>query len=1194
MSTVDLQLTPSAAGWQAAWSCDGHSIDPRIPLDSAAVRTLRGLAPRFLALFEQPGRPFQDPADLRLLGRALFDPVFAPAWPAVQAMLGAGPHLLRLRCAEPDLLNLPWELVELLPDLPLGCDPAWGLLRVPVEMPAPAPDPGPLRLLFLAAAPTDQAQLDFEQEEDAMLRATGRLGQEVVVLPFAETGGIDELAALVVEHRPHVVHLSGHGIVDAQGGGRFAFEDERGLTDSQPVEEIVARVFRGSAVRCVMLNACQTSQAAAAGLAQKLVQAGVPLVLGWAASVADDRATEFATALYGFLARGDSVPAAAARARQDIWRRGRKRHGSHELVDPTFALPQLYTGSAAVELVDRAAPLRPYKGPRTVRTLIDGEIKGLREGFIGRRRIQQRLVSALRDGKVTFAVLHGLGGMGKSTLATRAADRLLEEGFTVHGVRAAPGATPAKAGRATLDKLLEALGRAFLFAQRPDLNDLLSSDKLPLGQRVRLAVQGLRQVRAALVLDNFEDVLDLTTRQIIDPDLREAYEILARDLVDGSRVLVTCRYLPAETPVDRPTVCHEDLAELSEAEFLKFLRRDPKVDARLSNGELTRALVGNLYRLLGGTPGFLEQVRKVLQTADPDNLADDPLGEELPLEEKRQRYYERLFLPQLYAALPPAGQQLASRLAVSELPLPPDALAGLLGSDEEAALTAAEVGVAYGLLQAFREDGLPTLYHSPGLVRPWLVARERLSPDQRRLADGFLARFWEKSYWNKRGRALRVATDVELMVCRTHAQLADEGELFCSASVDLAWLLERRSEWRQARILLEEVVDKDRDHRWWYCLASIDLHEGKYAAAREKLGKALAMREEFARALAQKHGIRDRRGIAKIWHQLATIDIEEGSYAAAREKFVRVLAITQKIRDRAGEAGAWQQLGFIDAEERNFAAAREKCGKALAIARPIRDYAVVTGALHLLASIDLDEGSYAAAREKFGKVLAIAQAIGNRASEAHTWHQLASIDEEEGSYAAAREKFGRALAIEQAIGDRAGEAGAWGQLGKMDVDEGSYAAAREKLGQALAIEQAIGDRAGEAVAWHNLASIDAKEGNYSVAGAKFGKVLALRQAIGDRAGEADTFHQLGFVAWETGQREAAMQLVAIALVINQAIGHRNAQTARKYLLHMCSELGYEQDREEELLRSVSEVYGRDRGRQLLLDALPELKDTFPD
>src|SRR5262249_39793092 len=155
----------------------------------SAQRAFRGLSHAFPALFEQGGRPFTDPEELRGWGRTLFDLVFAPAWQAVQAALGPAPHQPLLHCGEPDLLNLPWELVERHPGLRLGCDAAWGLLRVPRDAPpVAAPEPGPLRVLFQAAAPTDDPrQLDFEREEDAMLRATGALREDVIVLPFAES-----------------------------------------------------------------------------------------------------------------------------------------------------------------------------------------------------------------------------------------------------------------------------------------------------------------------------------------------------------------------------------------------------------------------------------------------------------------------------------------------------------------------------------------------------------------------------------------------------------------------------------------------------------------------------------------------------------------------------------------------------------------------------------------------------------------------------------------------------------------------------------------------------------------------------------------------------------------------------------------------------------------------------------------------
>ena len=51
--------------------------------------------------------------------------------------------------------------------------------------------------------------------------------------------------------------------------------------------------------------------------------------------------------------------------------------------------------------------------------------------------------------------------------------------------------------------------------------------------------------------------------------------------------------------------------------------------------------------------------------------------------------------------------------------------------------------------------------------------------------------------------------------------------------------------------------------------------------------------------------IGDRAGEAATWHQLATIDLDQGDYDAAREKFLKSLEIRQQIGDRAGEAATW-------------------------------------------------------------------------------------------------------------------------------------------------------------------------------------------------------------------------------------------------------------------------------------------------
>ncbi|MCI0462794.1 MAG: tetratricopeptide repeat protein [Gemmataceae bacterium] len=70
-------------------------------------------------------------------------------------------------------------------------------------------------------------------------------------------------------------------------------------------------------------------------------------------------------------------------------------------------------------------------------------------------------------------------------------------------------------------------------------------------------------------------------------------------------------------------------------------------------------------------------------------------------------------------------------------------------------------------------------------------------------------------------------------------------------------------------------------------------------------------------------GIPDGERNGEVWHILATIDVHEGNYPAARAGFAKALAIKQAIGDKAGEAAAWHQLALIDVHEGNYPAARE-------------------------------------------------------------------------------------------------------------------------------------------------------------------------------------------------------------------------------------------------------------------------------
>src|SRR5207253_3557290 len=97
---------------------------------------------------------------------------------------------------------------------------------------------------------------------------------------------------------------------------------------------------------------------------------------------------------------------------------------------------------------------------KTAYDVLPGGVEGLTEGFIGRRREQQQLIPALRKGDATVGLLHGVGGQGKSTLATRIANRLAADGFEVIAVKSvrANGQTAGDCARDAMRSLVTEFG----------------------------------------------------------------------------------------------------------------------------------------------------------------------------------------------------------------------------------------------------------------------------------------------------------------------------------------------------------------------------------------------------------------------------------------------------------------------------------------------------------------------------------------------------------------------------------------------------------------------------------------------------------------------------------------------------------------------------------------------------------------
>lgn len=156
-----------------------------------------------------------------------------------------------------------------------------------------------IRILFLSANPSSTGRIGVDKEArkiDEMIEKGSGRGDFELTKYLAL--GADDLPHLLMKHKPHIVHFSGHGsyareIVVEGAGGR-----SKRLKNDALVE--LFRVHRGD-VRVVVLNACLTKPAA-----QALAEV-VDYTIGIKRAIGDKAAITFAGAFYLALSHGNPV-----------------------------------------------------------------------------------------------------------------------------------------------------------------------------------------------------------------------------------------------------------------------------------------------------------------------------------------------------------------------------------------------------------------------------------------------------------------------------------------------------------------------------------------------------------------------------------------------------------------------------------------------------------------------------------------------------------------------------------------------------------------------------------------------------------------------------------------------------------------------------------------------------------------------
>lgn len=213
-----------------------------------------------------------------------------------------------------------------------------------------------LRMLVVEAQPVGTVELAVEDE-------TARIEHRFHLLTDAQLVEIEVLAEATperlheklfgswLERRPYdIVHFIGHGEFDREAEeGRLLFHSSDGgaqRVDVQTLREILCN--RG--VQVVFLNACDTARDANRvlnrGVAQALVQGGLPAVVANQYKVLDPSAIAFAEHFYWALAHGASLGEAARESRIAV-----NYSSERDLID--WAVPVIYARDPDYRLCKR-------------------------------------------------------------------------------------------------------------------------------------------------------------------------------------------------------------------------------------------------------------------------------------------------------------------------------------------------------------------------------------------------------------------------------------------------------------------------------------------------------------------------------------------------------------------------------------------------------------------------------------------------------------------------------------------------------------------------------------------------------------------------------------------------------------------------------------------------------------------------
>ncbi len=817
---------------------------------------------------------------------------------------------LKISSDDPRVLAWPWEALH---------DPETGTLahhcRIERQISKNVPDPLPLpenlpkdriNILLVIARPGGDADVGFH----ALSRPLVELAREQqlpVHIDVLRPPTFDQLRQQLRENPGlyHIVHFDGHGgygltensissdVFKSGAQGRLLFEDEEAA--AYPVEAAkLSELLAEYRIPIMVLNACQSARIddqaedAFASVAAALLKAGIRSVVAMGHSLYVSGAQQFVPAFYRRLLETANVAEAVRAGRQNMLAHDQRPCLLGEYALQDWLVPALYQQMQPDETVLARPTLSasatfslagndpPDPLPQEAQQLGD-------DGFIGRQQAVQQLERArLRQPQAAF-LIHGMAGVGKTTLV---------KGF-LQWLRDTGGLDQQLKQQVFWFSFDEIRSAEFVINQLVD--GIFGTDALaaPLEQKLAGLIKVFCEYPFLLIWDNFESASGLAgteVRPLLSEDDRGLLkELLARLRGGKTKVLITSR--SAEKWLTTGECFRLPLSGLHGEELWQFCNqvlRDLGLRVKRDDEDF-RALIEEL----DGHPLALRAVLLQLKKKGAKELLADLRKEFALLEGDESSNRILAALAVLDQGLPKEYGPVLQLIGLHRRFVDQDYLKQMLGHAEiKTDLTYLTWNCfapleSAGLIQKSRRN----IYQMHPVLPTYL---ERHHPAERELLWAFV--------------------DLTSIMADDSVpkELHEQRDLFSLYNATFHHALQLA---QQHVFMAQHVAILTQ------CLASYALNSHEYESAEQLYNKLAAHQRNWKRPLDE----------AVALHHLGIVLQQQGDLDKAEQCYRQALEVREKAGDKRGMAASYHQLGRLAEIKRDFAAASQWHKKSIAI-----------------------------------------------------------------------------------------------------------------------------------------------------------------------------------------------------------------------------------------------------------------------